>query len=142
MQNVTGVTGAGPIWHEFMTVAHQGLPVTPFVPPAGVRQFEVCADTGTLPSDACPERRTRWFAEDRPPLPKEKDLWQKLRVVRGTNELATEYTPADQVEERVFKIYPPRVPRLGRGARDAAAAGQRADCHRPQPDPGRHRRPA
>ena len=27
MQNVTGVTGAGPIWHEFMTVAHQGLPV-------------------------------------------------------------------------------------------------------------------
>ena len=106
MQNVTGVTGAGPIWHEFMTVAHQGLPVTPFVPPAGVRQFEVCTDTGTVPSDACPDRRTRWFAEDRPPLPKEKDLWQKLRVVRGTNELATEYTPADQIEERVFKVYP------------------------------------
>jgi hypothetical protein len=49
----------------------------------------------------------RWFAEDRPPLAKEKDLWQKLRMVRGTNELATEFTPADQVEERVFKIYPP-----------------------------------
>ena len=107
MQNVTGVTGAGPIWNEFMTIAHQGLPVAPFTPPAGVRQFEVCADTGTAPSDACPERRTRWFAEDRPPLPKEKDLWQKLRVVRGTNELATEFTPADQVEERVFKVYPP-----------------------------------
>jgi hypothetical protein len=90
-----------------MTVAHANEPVSPFVPPAGVRQFEICADTGTLPSDACPERRTRWFAEDRPPLPKEKDLWQKLRVVRGTNELATEFTPADQIEERVFKVYPP-----------------------------------
>jgi membrane peptidoglycan carboxypeptidase len=106
MQNVTGVTGAGPIWNEFMTVAHAGEPVVPFAPPAGVRQFEVCADTGTIPSDVCPERRTRWYAEDRPPLPKEKDLWQKLRMVRGTNELATEFTPADQVEERVFKIYP------------------------------------
>jgi hypothetical protein len=107
MQNVTGVTGAAPIWNQFMTVAHADAPVSPFVPPAGVRQFEVCADTGTLPSDACPERRTRWFAEDRPPLPKEQDLWQKLRVVRGTNELATEFTPADQIEERVFKVYPP-----------------------------------
>jgi membrane peptidoglycan carboxypeptidase len=106
MQNVTGVTGAGPIWNEFMTLAHTGEPVVPFSPPAGVRQFEVCADTGTLPSDVCPERRTRWYAEDRPPLPKEKDLWQKLRMVRGSNELATEFTPADQVEERVFKIYP------------------------------------
>lgn len=106
MQNVTGVTGAGPIWNEFMTVAHADEPVQNFQPPAGVRQFEVCADTGTMPSDACPERRVRWFAEDRPPLPKEKDLWQKVRMVRGSDELATEFTPADQIEERALKIYP------------------------------------
>lgn len=107
MQNVSGVAGAGPIWNEFMTIAHAGEPAMPFTPPPGVRQFEVCADTGTLPSEVCPERRTRWFAEDRPPLPKEKDLWQKLKMVRGTNELATEFTPADQIEDRVFKVYPP-----------------------------------
>lgn len=106
MTNVSGVTGAGPIWHQFMTVAHQNEPVMQFTPPPGVRQFEVCADTGTLPSDACPEKRTRWFAEDRPPLPKEKDLWQKIKMVRGANELATEFTPADQIEERTFKVYP------------------------------------
>jgi len=106
MVNISGVAGAGPIWNQFMSIAHAGEPVMAFTPPGGVRQFEVCADTGTLPSDACPERRTHWFAEDRPPLPKEQDLWRRIRMVRGTEELATEYTPADQVEERVFKVYP------------------------------------
>ena len=106
MQNVSGVAGAGPIWNEFMQVAHADEPVMAFAPPPGVRQVEVCADTGTQPSDACPARRSRWFAEDRLPLPKEKDLWQKLRLVRGTDELANEFTPADQIEERVYKIYP------------------------------------
>jgi hypothetical protein len=66
----------------------------------------VCADTGTLPSDACPEKRAHWFAEDRPPLPKEQDLWRRIRMVRGADQVATEFTPADQVEERVFKVYP------------------------------------
>ena len=106
MVNISGVAGAGPIWNQFMSAAHRGEPVTPFTPVAGVRQFEVCADTGTQPGDACPERRTHWFAEDRPPLPKEKDLWRPIRMVRGTQELATEYTPADQVEEIIFKVYP------------------------------------
>ncbi len=106
MVNISGVAGAGPIWNQFMNIAHSGEPVIPFTPAAGVRAFEVCADTGTQAGDACPERRTHWFAEDRPPLPQEKDLWRRIRMVRGTEELATEYTPADQVEERVYKVYP------------------------------------
>lgn len=77
-----------------------------FTPPPGVKQFEVCADTGTLPSEACPEKRTHWFAEDRPPLPKEKDLYQKVKLVKGEGKLATQDTPAEAIEEKVFKIYP------------------------------------
>jgi len=94
MINISGITGAAPIWNEFMRTAHAILQAPPmeFTPPPGVRQFEVCADTGTLPSEACPEKRMRWFAEDRPPLPKERDLYQKVRLGNG--------------EERVFKIYP------------------------------------
>jgi 1A family penicillin-binding protein len=106
MINISGVAGAGPIWNQFMTAAHTGMAAEPFMPPAGVRQFEVCADTGTLPSDACPEKIVHWFAEDRPPLPKEQDLWRRIRMVRGADQVATEFTPADQVEERVFKVYP------------------------------------
>jgi 1A family penicillin-binding protein len=108
MRNVSGVSGAGPIWNEFMSAALAGEPATDFAPPPGVRQFEVCADSGTLPSAACPEKRTHWFAEDRPPLPPEKDLWQKIRLDRNTGQLANEFTPADAMEERVFKVYPER----------------------------------
>ncbi|MBK7780832.1 MAG: PBP1A family penicillin-binding protein [Ardenticatenia bacterium] len=106
MQGISGVTGAGPIWHDFMLAAHEGLPAQPFAVPDGVAPFEICRDTGTSPSDACPERATWFFAADRPPLGKDKDLWQRLRIDRATGLLAGEHTPDDQVEERVFKVYP------------------------------------
>ncbi len=106
MRGMSGVAGAGPIWNQFMTAAHAGEPVMEFAPPPGVRQYEVCADTGTVPSDACPERRAHWFAEDRPPLPPEKDLYQTVRLDRNTGRLANEFTPPDAIEEKVFKIYP------------------------------------
>ncbi|HRA21507.1 MAG TPA: penicillin-binding transpeptidase domain-containing protein, partial [Anaerolineae bacterium] len=106
MQGISGVTGAGPIWHDFMLAAHEGLPAQPFAVPDGVAPFEICRDTGSRPSDACPERATWFFAADRPPLGKDKDLWQRLRIDRATGLLAGEHTPDDQVEERVFKVYP------------------------------------
>ncbi|MCB0212262.1 MAG: penicillin-binding protein 1C, partial [Anaerolineae bacterium] len=61
MINVSGLTGAGPIWHNFMERAHEGRPVQNFVRPANIVEIEVCADSGTLPSEACPERRTEVF---------------------------------------------------------------------------------
>ncbi len=106
MRDISGVSGAGPIWSEFMTYAHADQPVEQFIPPPGVRQFEICADTGTLPSEACPERRTRWFAEDRPPLPADRDLYQIVRFDRNTGQLANEFTPRDAIEEKAFKVYP------------------------------------
>lgn len=41
MNNVIGVTGAGPIWHDGMLLAEQGRAPTPFVPPPGVVQRTV-----------------------------------------------------------------------------------------------------
>lgn len=106
MLDVSGVSGAAPIWNQFMTAALAGEPALPFTPPAGVRQFEVCADTGTLPSAACPAKRTLWFAEDRPPLPREKDLWQIVRMDRNSGQPASEFTPPEALEEKAYKIYP------------------------------------
>ena len=106
MLNISGISGAAPIWNEFMRVALADQPVLDFLPPPGVRQFEVCTETGTQPSEVCPERRSQWFAEDRPPLPATADLYQKVRIEKLTGKLATEFTPADAVEEKVFKVYP------------------------------------
>lgn len=106
MQGMTGISGAAPIWNAFMTRALANTAVEDFSPPAGVRRFTVCADTGSAPSPACPERRMAWFADDRPPLPAERDLWQMVRIDSGNGLLADASTPPDRVEERAFKVYP------------------------------------
>ncbi len=106
MQNLAGVGGAGPIWNRFMQSALAATPPSNFPVPQGVQQVEVCADTGTLPSPACPEKATRWFAADRPPLPPENDLWQKVKIDKVTGQRAGEFTPAEMVEEKIFKVYP------------------------------------
>ncbi len=107
MRGVSGVTGAGPIWNAFMREAHKGVPITDFSPPPGVRQVEVCEDSGTLPSDACPRRRLMWFGDTCLPLPADKDLWQAIRIDRATGQRAGPDTPDDRVDVVIFKIYPP-----------------------------------
>lgn len=107
MQGVSGAAGAAPIWNRFMSAALADEPVVDFAPPEGVQQFDVCADTGTLPSEACPQTARRWFAADRPPLPPEEDLWQEVAIDRTTGRLATEFTPESAIERVDFKVYPP-----------------------------------
>src|SRR5262249_30846959 len=36
MEGISGVSGAGPTWHEVMLAAHRGLPPRPFARPAGI----------------------------------------------------------------------------------------------------------
>lgn len=69
MKDVSGVTGAAPIWHDYMTSVLRGRVVTEFTIPAGLIQMEVCADSGLLPGAGvgqavpCPNRRLEWFIE-------------------------------------------------------------------------------
>jgi membrane peptidoglycan carboxypeptidase len=48
MNNVDGITGAAPIWHDYMMGALVGQPVEQFPVPAGVSAIQVCADGGLL----------------------------------------------------------------------------------------------
>ncbi len=106
MKGVAGATGAVPIWHNVMTRALAGQPAQPFNPPAGIQRVVVCADSGTLPSEACPTQREDVFAENQGPLPAAYSLWQRIRIDRVTGKLATEFTPADRIETRDGMIFP------------------------------------
>lgn len=48
MRNVSGITGAAPIWNQFMEFAHQGLPVKDFLRPDGLVEASVCMKDGGL----------------------------------------------------------------------------------------------
>lgn len=78
MINSTGVTGAGPIWHNFMEQALADRPVLDFARPPGIVEMEVCADSGTQPSQYCPNRKKEiFFADQLPPGP-DHDWYQML----------------------------------------------------------------
>jgi len=108
MRELAGALGAGPIWHNVMQRALEGTPPQPFVEPPGIQRIEVCADSGTLPGPACPERRVELFAANRGPLPARFDLHQRVAIDRVTGKPATEFTPPDRIEERDFVLFPPR----------------------------------
>jgi penicillin-binding protein 1C len=83
MVNTTGVTGAGPIWSDFMKAAVPALTnnkPTSFTRPAGIVEKAVCAISGTEPSQWCPNQRGEFFSADQPPLPKEQDFWQQVTI--------------------------------------------------------------
>ncbi len=67
MLHVTGVSGAGPVWHTVMELALQGHSVLPFTPPAGLSRIEVCALSGQLRGADCPHGITEWFIEGTEP---------------------------------------------------------------------------
>ncbi len=108
MKNVPGSRGAGPIWHNFMERALEGTPKSQFPRPDGIEEIEISADAGSLPSDACPpdRRRVEIFAQGQGPVGPENDFHQFVRIDTSTNARATEYCPANVVEERYFFVLP------------------------------------
>jgi len=68
MRGSSGVTGAGPIFHDVMLAAVEyargSLPIgdrAPIVAPTSdVRRVELCAESGMRPTDACPTRVIEW----------------------------------------------------------------------------------
>jgi penicillin-binding protein 1C len=108
MEHISGVMGAAPIWREVMEKIHQTLPVRWYTEPPGMVRVEVCATSGLLPTPYCPERVKELFIAGTEPKSFD-NIWQPFRIHKPTGKLATVYSPPDQVEEKVFPIYPPEA---------------------------------
>jgi 1A family penicillin-binding protein len=108
MKGIAGSRGAGPIWHNFMERALADTPKSQFPRPDGIEEIEISADSGSLPSDACPpdRRRVEIFATGQGPVGPENDFHQYVRIDTSTGAQATAYCPANLVEERYFYVLP------------------------------------
>jgi penicillin-binding protein 1C len=83
MKNTTGLTGAAPIWADFMQQAEQQLTggkPTGFSRPAGIEERVICAVSGAEPSQWCPAQRSEYYASDQLPAKADQDLWQNVLV--------------------------------------------------------------
>ncbi|MCL4254087.1 MAG: hypothetical protein KJ043_09940, partial [Anaerolineae bacterium] len=108
----TGVTGAGPIWNQFMRTVLLGQPKLEFDIPEGVVRAEVCHISGLLPTPACTQRRMEWFIEGTVPTDYD-NMYQTFILDSRTGNLADATTPPDNRVERVFLVLPQEAQEWG-----------------------------
>ncbi|MBN1139039.1 MAG: PBP1A family penicillin-binding protein, partial [Anaerolineae bacterium] len=113
MHDISGISGAAPIWHDFMEAALKGRPVREFERPDGLVEVEVCALSGLLPAPDCPHRVTELFLAGAEPT-ESCTMHQRIAVDHATGLRATAATPPDQIVERVYTILPPEAQEWGR----------------------------
>ena len=108
MRETSGVSGAAPIWHDFMEAALKGRPAQEFERPAGLVEAEVCSLSGCLAGPDCPHRVTELFLEGTEPTAA-CTMHRRVYLDRATGLPATADTPFDRVVERVVTLLPPEA---------------------------------
>jgi 1A family penicillin-binding protein len=120
MEHVSGVTGAGPIWHDVMESLLKGRPTREFVEPEGMVRAEVCADSGLLPAqdvggkmqDAggriaaqCPHTINELFIEGTEPRRTDDWHWEYALDARN-GLLAGAGCPKEAIVQARYTLYP------------------------------------
>jgi len=109
MINVSGVTGAGPIWRGIMDAATQWYAPREFPRPNSVFRQTICPDDGTSPpSEFCTdhvELRDEWFSVKQQPPPPEQGIYRSARVDPFTGLIANQYCDEYAVD-RFFIVLP------------------------------------
>jgi penicillin-binding protein 1C len=120
MSGVSGVAGAGPLFHDAMLAASRARAPRPFERPDGIVEAEVCALSGMMPTAACPHTRRELFVAGpgRAPPAERCAMHERVAIDRRTGLRAGPGCPEDAVEERTFEAFPPAF------AAWAAAAGR------------------
>jgi penicillin-binding protein 1C len=106
MRDVSGVTGAAPIWHEVMRSFLSGQPEQAFIRPKGLAQVEVCALSGFLPTNACQYRHAEWFIEGTQPT-RVDPFYKQVVIDSTTGQLADKTTPPERQNSLIVLDLPP-----------------------------------
>lgn len=108
MKQVSGISGAAPIWHDVIEDALTGRPPRPFARPPGLVQVEVCLPSGMKPTDTCARRRLEWFKAGTEPH-EDDAYYRALPVCAADGRPATAGCPDGRAVSRVFEFPPAEV---------------------------------
>lgn len=113
MRGTSGVTGAGPIFHDVMNIAMEGIPKEPFPKPNTVHAETICTLSGLKASPDCPGTMQEWFKNGTEPA-KTDDVYVTADIDMRTGLRANAQCPAQYVVHRTFAVLPPEVREWGR----------------------------
>lgn len=109
MRDVSGITGAAPIWHDVIEEALSGRPPRRFVRPEALVQAEVCLPSGLKPTARCARRRLEWFKPGTEPST-EDTYYRAVPVCANTGiPIAMTGCTNGVLVERVYEFPPPEV---------------------------------
>lgn len=108
MRDVNGLTGAAPIWHQFIRTVLTGQPEYSFLQPPGFVRLEICALSGLLPTPACPYRRWEWFIDGTQPT-QHDTFYHQVQIDIATGRLADESTPSERRRDQIVLDLPAQV---------------------------------
>jgi penicillin-binding protein 1C len=124
MAGVSGVSGAGPLFHDALVAASRARPPTPFVAPDGMFSAEVCALSGARPTASCPHRKHELFAVESgaggPPA-SACAMHEAVAIDRRTELRAGPACLSTDVDVRVFEVFPGPLSAWARAAGRALA---------------------
>ncbi|HAV78402.1 MAG TPA: hypothetical protein DCX53_13725 [Anaerolineae bacterium] len=108
MVNTSGLSGAAPIWSQFMQYAvpyvSSNNPGTFAIPP-GITEAIVCNMSGAQPSQWCRGgQRSEFFTSDQPPLPPSEDLLTETTIDTWTGLIAGNACEEFAKKERVLNV--------------------------------------
>ncbi|MHC5933926.1 penicillin-binding protein 1C [Nostoc sp.] len=113
MRQVSGVTGAAPLWNRIMLHLHEHQEPADFPSPEGLVQLPVCAISGLRPTPDCtsvvqeyfyPEDKNNYERENQFNLPAEYDEW--LAKQQQSNLAATNLRILSPHHGDLFLVYP------------------------------------
>lgn len=113
MRGVSGISGAAPIWHDFMLAALKGKPAHSFSRPEGLVEAKICALSGLQAGPHCPHQHTELFIAGTEPQT-ECDWHRAFYIDKSTGLPAQSDTPLQRIVERVYTILPPELAEWGR----------------------------
>ncbi|MCU0656878.1 MAG: penicillin-binding protein 1C [Polyangiaceae bacterium] len=126
MQAVSGITGAGPLFHEIMEAAMQGRTPAPLLTTA-TETHTICELSGAPAGPDCPHTREERFLPEHP-TGAPCTMHRRLPVDRRNGLLAGTACAPDEVEVRRFEVYPEVYQRWARAARRPIPPGPSPRC--------------
>lgn len=113
MKDTSGVTGAGPIFHDVMLAATRNLPLSDFAQPQGLKKVTICRLSGKLPTELCPHTIEEWFIAGTEPK-EQDDLYRLFEIDRRNGLLANKFCDQSFIEQKGLAVFPKEVEQWAR----------------------------
>ncbi len=105
MKNTSGITGAGPIFHDVLLAATKNLPPNDFAQPTGIVKKTVCRLSGLLPTELCPHTIEEWFIAGTEPTEPDT-IYQSFLIDTRNGFLSNKFCDQTFTQPKGLAVFP------------------------------------